>query len=136
MRATPRVDELRVESSSLTRILRAAFEDVSHAEFAADLAGVERFALIGESGAPRDRPNAGAPREVGGQRFGDAVDEVIILGAATDIDERQDYEREPRRRRLATYGRNCRLTFEFPSLCRARRRWQLRLGLRNPRALP
>jgi hypothetical protein len=45
MRATPCIDELRVESSSLTRTLHAAFEDVSHAEFAADLASFERFAL-------------------------------------------------------------------------------------------
>jgi hypothetical protein len=66
MRAAFGVDELRVESSPLTGSLHAAFEDVSHAELAADLAGVDRFALIGESGAPRDRPNAGAAREVGG----------------------------------------------------------------------
>ena len=72
MRATLGIDELSVEARSLAHILHAALEDVSHAELASDLASVDRFVLIGESSVPRDRRNAGASREVGGQRFGDS----------------------------------------------------------------
>src|ERR1700726_4455265 len=42
MRAALRINELRVESDPFARVLHAAFEDVSHAELAADLAGVDR----------------------------------------------------------------------------------------------
>src|SRR5207245_2840934 len=55
MHAALGIDELRIESHPLAGVLDAAFENVSHADLAADLAGVDRLALISERGAARDR---------------------------------------------------------------------------------
>src|SRR5215472_10504896 len=87
MRAALGIDELSVEPDPLARVLHAAFEHVAHAELATDLTGVDRLALIGESGVARDREDARTAREVGRQRLGDAVDEGVVLGAPTDIEE-------------------------------------------------
>src|SRR5215471_15885573 len=35
------IDELSVEAEPITRVLHAAFEDIAHAELAADLAGID-----------------------------------------------------------------------------------------------
>jgi hypothetical protein len=136
MRAALRINELRVESDPFARVLHAAFEDVSHAELAADLAGVDRFALIGKSRVARDRENARAPREIRRQRFGDAVDKGIVSRAAADVDEGQDHQGEPRRRGFAGFGGGCRLAFRARSRCRLPCRCgQLRLD-RRARVLP
>src|SRR6516164_9376088 len=43
MRAALGIDELHVEAHPFSCVLHTAFEDVSHAELAADLAGVNQF---------------------------------------------------------------------------------------------
>src|ERR1700719_3797831 len=53
MRAALGIDELRVDPDPAACILHATFEDVTHAELAADLADVDRLALVGESGVAR-----------------------------------------------------------------------------------
>jgi len=52
------IDELRVEADPFARVLHAAFENIAYAELAADLAGVDRLALICKSGVARDREDA------------------------------------------------------------------------------
>src|SRR5262249_20915692 len=79
MRPALGIDKLRVEAEPFARVLHAAFEDIAHAELAADLAGIDQLALICESGVARDREDAGTAREVGRQRLGNAVDEVVVL---------------------------------------------------------
>src|SRR6266545_863406 len=64
MRAALGIDQLRVYPDPLARVLHAAFEDVSHAELATDLTGVDRLVLVGECRAARDHEDAGTAREV------------------------------------------------------------------------
>src|SRR6516165_12388130 len=52
------INELRVEADPFARVLHAAFENIAYAELAADLAGVDRLALICKSGVARDREDA------------------------------------------------------------------------------
>ncbi len=82
MRAALGIDELGVEPDSIARVLYAAFKDVPHPKLAADLAGVDRLTLVGESGAARDHEDAGTAREVRRKRLGDAVSEGGVRGAA------------------------------------------------------
>src|SRR6202011_5846984 len=105
---------------------------VSHAELAADLTGVDWLAFISERGVARDRKDPGTAREVGCQRFGDAVGKVIVLRATTNIQKRQHNNREPRRS-LAGFG--CPLASRPHSICRIRRQ-QLGLGWCAARFLP
>src|SRR5262249_31929943 len=84
------VNELRVKSKPFASVLHAAFEHVSHAEVATDLASVDSFALIGKGGAAGDRKDAGTAREIRRQGFSDAVDKRIVLRAATEVEEGQD----------------------------------------------
>jgi len=107
MRPALGIDELRVEAHPLARVLHAPFEHVSHAEVTADLTAVDRLALIGERDAARDREDAGAAREVGGQRFGDAVGKVIVLRVTANVEKGQDHNRKPGRGGLAGHGRGC-----------------------------
>src|SRR5580700_3237161 len=131
MRAALGIDELRIESHPLARVLYAAFEDVSHAELAADLAGMDRFALIGKAGAARDHEDTRTTRQISCQRFGDAIDKRIVLRIAADVEKRQNHKREPRRFAHAGYGRGCRLDTRLFYLCgRLHRRWPLGSGRR------
>ena len=106
MRATFGIDELRIKSSPLAGILHTALEDISRAELAADLAGVDQSLLIGERSVARDGENAGTTREICRKGFGDAVDEGIVLRAAADVKKGQDYNGKSRRVACAGFGRS------------------------------
>jgi len=92
-----RFDKLHVDPHLVATPLDAAFEHVAHIEIAAEFARVERLAAVGEGGVAPDHERASHPREVRRQALGDPVDEMLLLGNAADIRERQHDKREPRR---------------------------------------
>ena len=131
------IDELRVEPHSIAGVLHAAFENVSNAQFATDLADIDRPALVGESGAAGDYKCPGTAREIGYQRFGDTVDKRIVLRAPANVEEGQNHDRESRRTGFADGGEGCGLAFRARSCCRWARCWrQFRLDRREARGLP
>ncbi len=96
MRPSVRVDQLRVDPDTVSRTLDAAFHDVAHAKLAADLARIDGLALVGEGGVPSDHDSAGNARQIRRQALGDAIDERILLLAATDIGEGHHHNRKSR----------------------------------------
>ena len=91
-----RVDELRVDADAVTAALYAAFHRVAHTEFAADRAGVHRPASESEGGVARDDEGARNARQVGCEAFGNAVNEIVLLVVATEVDEGQHNDGESR----------------------------------------
>src|SRR5260370_30929790 len=79
MRAALRVDELRIDPDPVARVLHAAFEHVSHAELATDLAGVDRLSLISEGGVARDHENARPSGAVGPHALPDSLAVVVLV---------------------------------------------------------
>jgi hypothetical protein len=102
----------------------AAFQQVAHAQFAADLADVDGLALVGEAGVAGDHEQCGNARESRGDVFGDAVSEVLLLAITTHVLEGQDGDRrlvgqgEGRCARfgMPRRGRSCRLPIGFVPL--------------------
>ena len=97
VRAALGVDELDVDAHALAAALNAAFERIAHVELAADLLRVDRLALVGESGAAADHEGPAHARKIGGQALRHPVDEIVLLGPAADVGERQHDDRERRR---------------------------------------
>ena len=91
------VDELGVDPHPARAALNAAFEDVTDIEFPADLLGVDRLALVGESRIARDDDRVGKPGEIGCETLGHAVHELFLLFSAAETGERQHDDRAPRR---------------------------------------
>ena len=91
------VDQLHVDAHAISAALDAAFEHVADVELAPDLFEIDRLALVGEGGVAADHEHAAHARKVGRQALGDAVDEIVLLGIAADIGERQNDDREARR---------------------------------------
>jgi hypothetical protein len=100
------VDQLRVDPDAVFTTLDAAFHDVAHAKLAADLARIDRLALVGEGGVPPDHDSAGNARQIRRQALGDAIGDGVLRGAATDIGERQHHNGKSRwARRVERGGR-------------------------------
>jgi hypothetical protein len=83
----------------------ASFEHVVDAEFSADLFKVDRLALVGEGGVPRDNERAANPGEVGRQAFRHSVDEGFVVRVAAEVREREHNNRQARS--LAIRGQPC-----------------------------
>ncbi len=98
LRAGCGIDQLDVDPHFLAGTLDAAFDDIAHAELAADLARVDLLALVGKGGVAGDHHAALDPRQVGGQIVGDAVGEIFLLRIVAEIGERQHDHGQPRRR--------------------------------------
>lgn len=88
------VNELRIHAHALSRLADAPFEHIAHAEIASDPLHVNRLALESEGGVARDHEQLGQPRQLGGQIFCQAIDEIVLIGTPSEIAERQDYERQ------------------------------------------
>ena len=87
-----RIDELRVDTHPVPIPLCRAFEDVPHAEFLADLLGVDGFALVSEGRGAGDHEAVADARKVGGKIVRDAVDEIILGGVAGEVFEGQHHD--------------------------------------------
>ena len=93
MRARRSIDELPGDAHPVARLAHAAFEHVAHAELAPDLLHVHRPALVGEARIARDDEQPAQARQGGGDVFHHAVGEILLLGIAAHVLERQDGDR-------------------------------------------
>src|SRR5260221_6405011 len=84
MRPALGIDELRIDPDPVVRVLHAAFEDEADAEFATDLAGVDRLALVSEGGAARDYEKPRSARGDSYQRFRGDVHERVVVRPGAD----------------------------------------------------
>jgi hypothetical protein len=83
------VDELRTDAHPVAAALHGTFQHIAHAEFAADLPEIDMLSLVGEGRVATDHQHAAHARQVGGQAFGHAIDEIFLLGIATYVCEGQ-----------------------------------------------
>ena len=83
------VDELAGNAHAIARLAYTAFQHVSHAEFASDLPDVGRLALVGKTRIAGDHEQRLEARQAGDDVFDHAVDEVLLLGVAAHVLERQ-----------------------------------------------
>ena len=81
------VDELGVDLHLVAARLDRAFEDVVHAEFPTDRFCVDRLALVGHGGVPRDDEAVVDAREAGRQFVRQGVDEVVLRRVAGEVGE-------------------------------------------------
>src|ERR1700722_1415914 len=91
------VAELHVNAHAVSAALNTAFEDIADVQLAPDRLHVDPPTLVGERRITGDNISASYPGEVGREALGDSVDERLLLGAAADIGERHDDDREARR---------------------------------------
>jgi len=96
MRVGLGIDELRVDPYLVARPLDAPFQQIAHAQFAADILCVDWLVLIGEGAVARDHKHVREPRQVGRQIIGDAVGKILLPGIVAAIGERQHRDRPAR----------------------------------------
>jgi len=103
-----RVDKLGSDAYPVAALADAAFEHVAHAQFAADLLQVDRFALVGEARIAGDHEQPRKARNCGGDILDDAVGEILLLRVAAEILKRQDRQRRFlwQRQRRRRHGRD------------------------------
>ena len=85
MRAGLAIDKLRVDAHPVLVALHRAFKHIAHAQFLADLLGVDVLALEGEGGIARDHEAVADARQVGREVLRDAVCEIILARIAREI---------------------------------------------------
>lgn len=97
MRVAGRVDQLGVDAHPVAGALDAAFDDIAHGQFAADLFGAFRLHAVGQGALGRDHEHAPHAREIGRQILGHRIGEILLVAAGAEIGERQNRDRQPRR---------------------------------------
>src|ERR1700722_14590942 len=90
------VDELDIDTHPAGPTLDATLKDIADVQLAPDGLHVDPPTLVGERRIAGDNISASYPGEVGREALGDSVDERLLLGAAADIGERHDDDREAR----------------------------------------
>ncbi len=93
MSAGRRIDQLRGDPHPVARFAHAPLEDVAHAEAFADLGNVDVLALEGERRIAGDHEELRELRQRGDDVFRDAVGEILLLGVAAHVGERQNGDR-------------------------------------------
>ena len=89
MPAAAAVDQLDGDAHAVPGLAYAALEDVADTERVRRLAHFDGLALVGEDRAARDDEQRGHARQVGDDVLGEAVGEILLLGIAADVGERQ-----------------------------------------------
>ena len=79
-----------VMRTRLRRLAHAAFQHVAHAQLAAHLLHVDRPALVGEARVARDDEQPADARQRRDDVLDHAVGEIVLLGVAAQVQERQD----------------------------------------------
>src|SRR5215469_11562668 len=98
------IDELGSDTNAVATPAHAALKDIAHTKLARDLLHINRAALVGEAGVPRDHKEGLAARQHRDDVFGHAVGKVLLLRIAAHVLEGQDcnrrlaWQREHRRR--------------------------------------
>ena len=87
------IDQLGIEPHILACTARAAFQDVTDAEFLRDLRRLHGLALVAEGGVAGDDEEAGDACKVGRQVVGDTVGEVALFLVVAEIGEGQNDQR-------------------------------------------
>ena len=93
MGAGRRIDELAGDAHAVRGLAHAAFEHVAHAELAADLPHVDGAALVGEARIAGDHEQPANARQRGDDVLDHAVGEILLLGVAAHVLERQHGDR-------------------------------------------
>ena len=89
------LDQLAADPDTFACGAHAALEHIAHAKLARDLPHVDRAALVDEARIAGDDEQPAQPRERRDDVLGDAVGEVVLLGIAREVGERQDRNRRP-----------------------------------------
>ena len=92
-----RLDQPRVDAHTLFLGHDAALEQITHSQLAADLSSVYAAVLVSERGVARDdRDPRQRAREITDETVGNAIGQVIPLGIAAVIVEREDRDQRQR----------------------------------------
>ena len=94
-----RVDELRRDPDPLAYPAHAALQDVADAQPGARFPGVHHYPFKGEGGLARGHEQPGDLGEVGSKVVGDTVGEMLLVGVAAHVRERQHHDGRPLGRR-------------------------------------
>src|SRR6516225_2436232 len=93
MRASLRFDQLRADAHPPTALSDRAFQNVAHAQLATDLLYVDRLALVGEGAVASDHEKPSDAAECRNYLLDHAVGEILLLGVAGQVLERQHRNR-------------------------------------------
>ena len=96
MMAGCRLDQLGRDPDPGAGLADAALEHVADAEVAADLLHPRGLGLVGHDRVARDHAQLLEAGQLGDQVLGQAVGEVVLLGVAAEVRERQDRNRGQR----------------------------------------
>jgi hypothetical protein len=88
------VDQLGGDPNAVAGLAHAAFQHVADAEFARDLADIDRAALEGECGVAGDHRQRRDVGQIGGYVLADPVAEIFLLGLAAHVGEGQYANRQ------------------------------------------
>src|ERR1700722_16906536 len=91
MYAAFHVYKLHVDPELIAASLDRSFKYVSDVQFASQLLNVNGFAFETERCVARNHERANDARQVRGQALGHPIHEVVLLGIATDVCERQHH---------------------------------------------
>src|SRR5580692_2869196 len=81
--------QLRVDPNSIAATLHRALKDIAHAQLVADTFHVDGFTFESECCVAGDYTQAHDARQVRGQAFGYAIDEIFLFRIVTHIVEGQ-----------------------------------------------
>src|SRR6516165_2775623 len=95
MGAGSNIDKLGADAHALPGSAYATFEDIADAKVAANLLEIDGFSFVGECGIASDDEKPAPFRQRRDDVLGNAVDEIFLLGIATDIVKRKDGDRGP-----------------------------------------
>jgi hypothetical protein len=100
-----RVDQLPGDPHSICRLAHAAFEQIADAELATDLPDIDGTSLVSEGRVAGDHEQRSEARQGGRDLLDDAVGEILLLGIAAQVLERQhdDRGRFGNRRRIGQW---------------------------------
>ena len=87
MAPRPGIDQLRGDANPRVDSADAAFHDISHAELATEPLDVDILSPVLKRRVSCNDEQLTEPRELGDDVFGDAVDEILLLGIVAHIRE-------------------------------------------------
>src|SRR5450631_386298 len=90
------VYELNVYTKSITASLRRTFQHIADIKLATNLLHIKGVALECEGRIAGDHERSGNSRKVRSQALGHAINEVLLLRIAADINEWQHHYRQMR----------------------------------------
>src|SRR3984885_14638784 len=77
--------QLHDNPDAVAGLLHAAFEAIGDAQFVANVAHIPRPAFVGKRGVPRDQQKRAYSRKRPGDRFDDAISQILLIVLAAHI---------------------------------------------------